>query len=113
MKFVVDWQTFRTKSKTGNIYYDEYDTYWIFYKVVQGSEIMVCKVNKSYHTERNIMFIDKNITNNPDMIRIKHIIEDNYMVTKQDDMINFDDMLNDSEILIEEVEEVVSLDDAL
>jgi len=83
MKFVVDWQTFVTKSGTGNIYFSEDEYSWTFYKVVQGSECMVSKVNKSEQPEQNIMFIDKYVTTNANMIRIIGMYNEHYTTFRE------------------------------
>lgn len=73
--FIVDWTNFKTRSPAGNIYVFETETQWDFYSVIQGSEVMKCSVAKSEKPEENMMFVERNISSKPNIIRCLKVID--------------------------------------
>lgn len=81
MIFVVGWPVFHMRTGGCNIYVDEYDDRWEMYAVMTSAEVLKCVMRKSDNTERNIMFVDKHLMDNRNVVKVMGV-ERNSMLLK-------------------------------
>lgn len=69
MIFTLSFNDFKQRAG-GHIYILEKEDRWCFYSVLQGSEVLKSVVLKSPDQEKNVMFVERNISGKSNIVKI-------------------------------------------
>ena len=119
MEFILNWNDFIQRTASSNIYVKEEPDRWCCYAVIKGNEMISCYVKKSDNFEQNIMFVDKYLTSNPQVVKILGIKRGNNFNFIVEENIDYDEnvqpIVDGYEVAddVEEVEEIQQSDEAV